>query len=211
MENGMRELYIVRHGETEGESSVRLYGRTDVGLSAAGRGQMRRTGAALAGVAFDAVIVSPLRRSRDSAAVILDGRGPAPRIEPEFTEIDFGAWEGWTLAEAEARDPENFAARITRGVDFAFPGGESKRAFFARTAGAAARIFNPLPGRTLAVLHKGVIKGALAGLLGRPIETFNTHCIELGSIHILRGDDAWQLAADNDTQHLGDTRIPSSG
>lgn len=207
----MRELYIVRHGETEGESSVRLYGRTDVGLSEAGREQMRRTGAALAHVTFDTVIVSPLRRSRDSAAIILGGRGPEPRIEPEFTEIDFGTWEGWTLAEAEARDPENFAARIADGADFAFPGGDSKREFFTRTARAAARIFNPLPGRTLAVLHKGVIKGALAGLLGRPVETFDAHRIELGGIHILRGDGAWQLDAANDTAHLGGARMPGSG
>ena len=34
------QLVLVRHGETEGESSIRYHGRNDVALSALGRAQM---------------------------------------------------------------------------------------------------------------------------------------------------------------------------
>ena len=205
-------LCLVRHGETVGESAIRLYGRTDIELSESGREQMRRTGRALREVDFDMVVVSPLRRSREGADIIMNARGPAPVVEPEFTEIDFGNWEGWSLAEAAERDPDAEHARQTRGADFRFPGGESKREFFSRTGAAAARVFGGAQGRILAVLHKGVIKGVLAGLLNRPVEDFVSHRIELGGIHILeRRGGRWRLLADNDTAHLGDARIPESG
>ena len=40
-------LILVRHGETEGESSIRYHGRTDVALSELGRAQMRLAGRAI--------------------------------------------------------------------------------------------------------------------------------------------------------------------
>ena len=58
----MDELILVRHGETTGNSAVRLYGRTDIALSDLGRRQMSRVREALDSEAFDTVITSPLRR-----------------------------------------------------------------------------------------------------------------------------------------------------
>ena len=208
----MDELYLVRHGETQGESAVRLYGRTDIALSGAGREQMRRVGSALKGVAFDAVYASPMQRSLESAQIVMLGRTPQPQCREEFREIDFGEWEGWRLKDAEQRAPEIFQEWKTAGVEFQFPGGDRKREFFERVAAAAADIFNAAGGRALAVLHKGVIKGTLAGLLARPVEDFTHHRIELGSIHILRrAAGRWTLEAGNLTDHLGDSRIPESG
>jgi broad specificity phosphatase PhoE len=194
-----------------GDSSVRLYGRTDIALSDLGREQMRRAGAALRRVAFQTAIVSPLQRSRESADILLDGRGPALRVTPEFREIDFGAWEGWTFAEVAERDPENHASWKTMGVDFAFPGAETKKSFFERIAAAAVRIFPEAQSPALAVLHKGVIKGILAGLLGRPVAALADHPIELGGIHLLRRDaGGWTLVQSNEIAHLGDCRLPDS-
>ena len=208
MENG---LYLVRHGETVGDSSVRLYGRTDIELSDLGREQMRRAGAVLRLMTFQTVIVSPLQRSRESADILLAGRGPAPRVTQEFREIDFGAWEGLSFAEIAERYPENHAAWKTMGVDFAFPGAETKKSFFERVAAAALRIFPEAQSPALAVLHKGVIKGILAGLLGRPVMSLADHPIELGGIHMLRREaGGWTLAQTNETAHLGDCRLPES-
>jgi len=208
----MNQLILVRHGETVGNSAVRLHGRTDVALSATGREQMRRAGAALRGIAFRAVYVSPLARSRESAAVIADGRLPAPIITPEFSEIDFGEWEGLTFEEAAARDPANYE-KYKRGYhDFRFPGGDSKPEFFGRVARAAVAFFSDAPLPALAVLHKGVIRGVIAALLGVQPRALSGRPIELGSIHRLERSDAggWAVLSENETAHLGDTRIPES-
>src|SRR5208282_5591650 len=44
---GGARLILVRHGETEGESSIRYHGRTDVALSELGRTQMNLAGRAI--------------------------------------------------------------------------------------------------------------------------------------------------------------------
>ena len=59
----MSDLYIIRHGETAGESSVRFYGSTDIPLSEFGREQLRRSKELLRDVPFRTIVASPLRRS----------------------------------------------------------------------------------------------------------------------------------------------------
>ena len=62
---------LVRHGETEGESSIRYHGRTDVALSELGRDQMRRVRRAIetshGGANFARVFSSPLVRASEGA------------------------------------------------------------------------------------------------------------------------------------------------
>ncbi|MCK5943216.1 MAG: histidine phosphatase family protein, partial [Planctomycetes bacterium] len=68
-----RRLWLVRHGETEGQSSIRYHGSNDVPLSDAGREQIRALLPLLEGVAFERVVHSPLSRAAESAALLRDG------------------------------------------------------------------------------------------------------------------------------------------
>ncbi len=208
----MREVVLVRHGETAGQSAIRLYGKTDIALSELGRRQMARVAHALQGETFQTVIVSPLRRSSDSAAIILDGRGPSPVVVEAFSEIDFGRWEGWTFEEAAERDPENHAEWSRGEPGFRFPGGESRAGFHRRVADAASREFSNRPGTTLAVLHKGVIKIVLATLLSLRFEEYRALPVDLGSIHRLRkGEGGWRLVEANKISHLGTDWVADGG
>jgi broad specificity phosphatase PhoE len=207
----MADLILVRHGETQGESSIRLYGSTDIELSETGREQMKRAGEALSGIAFRSVASSPLKRSREGAAIVSARSGVEPVAFEGLREIDFGLWEGWSLAEAEARDPLAYNLWKTTGTDFAFPGGESKKRFFSRVASAAVEIFPSLATPALAVLHKGVIKGVLAGLAGVDPVDFADYPVELGSIFRLEyNDGSWKVVSSNETAHLRELRISGS-
>ena len=44
----LRRIVLIRHGETDGESSVRFHGSSDVALSEAGRAHLRAEGKQLA-------------------------------------------------------------------------------------------------------------------------------------------------------------------
>lgn len=208
----MKELILVRHGDTVGQSSVRLYGATDIELSEHGREQMRRVGRALAGEAFDRLLSSPLRRSFEGARLVMNGRGPEPTVVEDFREIDFGQWEGWTFDEVAERDPDGLALYHKRQPDFGFPGGDLRQAFRDRVAGAARRVFGDPPARTLAVLHKGVIKVILGAIVEdlSPDEAMSRP-VELGAYYRLRDDGAgWRVAEANVADHLGDVRIAES-
>ncbi len=203
----MTELFLLRHGETAGQSSIRLYGATDIPLSAVGEAQIERAAAALAVHRFTRVFTTPLQRARRSAEIVLAAQhAPATlEVEPDFREVDFGAWEGWTWAEAEARDPDGYRRWHSEGPAFTYPGGEARPAFHARVhAAALTRLAEPT-GLILGVLHKGVIKSVIAALTNQPPAALADLPTALASIHHLRWHaGTWTVVSTGDTTHLGD-------
>ena len=206
----MPQIVLIRHGETAGQSSIRLWGATDVPLNDVGKRQMAQAGRALGGLNFDRVVGSPLSRSRVSAEIVLQN-GAHPKIPIDayeaFREIDFGDWEGLTHEEAAARDPEHHARWRALGREFQFPGGESRAGFEERVAASVIDAFeSPVRSgaeRVLGVLHKGVIKIVIARLLNLDFDQYRQLPVDLGSIHRLEGTPGqWTLAAENQTVHL---------
>ena len=207
------ELWLVRHGETVGGSSTRLYGSTDLALSDVGRAQMECVRRAVDGVDFDRVITSPLQRSREGASIVHPRPEPAATIVDAFTEIDFGEWEGLTADEIAARFPgEHDRWRLgAADQDWGFPSGESRSGFRARVAAATGAHLGNTSGRSLLVLHKGVVKVIVGTLLGEAPEVFATRPCELGSLHVLLRDNGrWQMSGPCTVEHLGEVRQPHS-
>lgn len=162
-----RLLHLVRHGETEGQSSVRFWGSTDVALSATGRAQIRRLAETIAPLRADLIAHSPLSRAAESAAILAEALGlSAPRLAvPEFAEIDFGQIEGLTREEIASQHPEWFAT-WQRGAHDRFPGGEALAAFAARVRAGLARLLAASHGDVLVVVHRGVIRRIGEALVG---------------------------------------------
>ena len=162
----VRRLLLVRHGETEGESSVRFHGSSDVALSERGRAQMRGVAASLHGQQT-LWVASTLRRSWSAAALICGG---APlRLEAELCEIHFGSWEGLTREEIQARDPHLYEEWQSGAEGFEFPGGEVRADFQTRVAAATNRLLEADAQCIAAVLHKGVIREIAMQLTGEPL------------------------------------------
>ncbi|WAS93303.1 histidine phosphatase family protein [Nannocystis punicea] len=201
---------LVRHGETVGQSSIRLHGATDVALSSLGLQQIERVAAALAAEpGFAAVLASPLQRSRAAAALVAGGQRPPPPVTvvPEFAEVDFGQWEGLTFDEVAARDPAGHSRYLAEGMGFTYPGGESRQAFWDRVQAGARRVLAvPACPRAVAVLHKGVIKAVIAALTGMPQAEASTLPVSLAGVYRLRHrpDGRWDIQVQNATEHLGE-------
>jgi probable phosphoglycerate mutase len=98
-----RRLVLVRHGETEWSSSGRHTGRTDVPLLDEGREQGRAVRALLEGWHFDAILVSPLGRARETLELL--GRDEPVKVVDELREWDYGDDEGRTTNEIRADRP----------------------------------------------------------------------------------------------------------
>ncbi|MGB3966557.1 MAG: histidine phosphatase family protein, partial [Planctomycetota bacterium] len=137
-----RRLWLVRHGETAGQSSVRFHGHNDVALADAGRVQIRALAPLLAGVDFARVVHSPLSRAAESAAILVAACGVARErvaADDRLRELSFGACEGMTAGEIAAAFPEFWRA-YEAGVHEAFPGGEPRAAFAARVRAAVTEL-----------------------------------------------------------------------
>lgn len=196
-------ITLVRHGETTGESSIRLNGITDVPLSDHGREQIRRAASVLQGTRWSRTIASSLVRSQQSLEILAGTTGD---IVPGFREFDFGDWESLTWAEVAERDPGTYARSKLAERDFQFPGGESRAGFFQRVADTTVAELSEPAGHVLAALHKGVIKSALATLCGLNWEAYRALPCDLGSVHRLEWNGSgWTLTESNRVDHLGDT------
>jgi len=184
----LRRLVLVRHGETEGQSSTRFHGSGDVPLSAEGEAQMRELGRSFGFERFDQVVASPLQRSWRSAQ--LAGRGAPVKIEADFREIDFGRWEGLTREEIQATDPVLYEDWQSRAPGFEFPNGEPHGEFRARVEAGLERLLGSGAGTALVVVHKGVVRAIAEKLLGAPLEEGQP---ELGAtVELYRDGDAWK-------------------
>jgi broad specificity phosphatase PhoE len=102
-------LYLVRHGTTTMNVENRYRGRRDVPLDAQGYQDAVDAARVLSDQALTAVYTGPLRRTIATAQIIADeARVPDIRILHGLINVDYGAWEGLTAAEAEMYDPEAF-------------------------------------------------------------------------------------------------------
>ena len=183
----LRRIVMVRHGETEGRSSVRFHGSADVPLCDEGREQLRRSARALGTEIFDLVVASPLQRSWEGAAIVSGG---APiRLESDFREIDFGRWEGLTAEEIEASDPTLYRDWQSGVANFDCPGGEPRAEFHARVIRGLESLLASGAVSVLLVSHKGVIRTIGEQLVGQSLSDGP----ELGGVVSLsRGaDDTW--------------------
>lgn len=162
-----RRIVLVRHGETEGSSSVRYHGSGDVALSEEGREQMRRACVELNRVPFDLVVASPLQRAWQSAWIL--GRGAPVRLETELREVDFGRWEGRSAEEIRESDPALFEEWKAGKEDFTYPGGESRAALRERVRRGLERLLAAEAHNVLVVTHKGVIRILAEELAGEEL------------------------------------------
>lgn len=87
-------IYLIRHGETEWNTTGRLQGQTDTSLNENGIRLARITGQALRNVPFDLIITSPLKRARETALLVTEGRKIPVLEDARIGEISFGSWEG---------------------------------------------------------------------------------------------------------------------
>lgn len=164
-------IFLLRHGEPEAAARGRCYGKLDVGLSPEGRAQVVRAAELLRDVSLAAIYASPRRRTVESAALVRHPGHPAPVLDPDWAEIDFGAFEGLRYEEVERRYPAEFAQWMREPTAVRFPGGESHADLRRRCAAAHERLqARHRHANVLVVTHGGVIRTRIADLLGMPPE-----------------------------------------
>jgi probable phosphoglycerate mutase len=110
----LRNLYVIRHGETEWSVQQRMQGHADSALTAKGRAQADAHGRVLREVTrLDALMVSPSGRTRETAYAI-NAHVQAPiSYHDELMERDCGDWTGLTADEVECQFPTSWRERGT--------------------------------------------------------------------------------------------------
>ena len=92
-------LYIVRHGETDWNKKKLVQGRKDIPLNEYGRHLARETSYGMRQYQIDLAYTSPLRRAKETAEILLDGRNISLYEDQRIQEISFGSYEGMSCVD----------------------------------------------------------------------------------------------------------------
>jgi probable phosphoglycerate mutase len=170
-------LLLLRHGVTDATLAQHFSGSggADPGLNALGREQVDRAARWLAeqgGV--DEIVSSPLRRTRETAAVVAERLNLPVSIADGLAEASFGEWDGLTFDEVQQRWPDELEAWLG-SVYAAPPGGESYAAVSRRVLAAKARLMvsQPASRRLLLVTHVTPIKLLVRDALDAPLHVIH--------------------------------------
>ncbi|MGW6214440.1 bifunctional RNase H/acid phosphatase [Streptomyces sp. NPDC055109] len=199
---------LLRHGETPLTPQKRFSGSggSDPSLSDVGRQQAERAATALAARGtIQAVVASPLARTRETAAVVAARLGLDVTIEDGLRETDFGAWEGLTFGEVRDRYPDDMNAWLGSPDVEPTGGGESFAATAHRMAETRDRLTAAYAGRTvLLVTHVTPIKTLVRLALGAPPESLFRMELSAASLSAVAyyADGNASVRLFNDTSHL---------
>lgn len=205
-------ILLVRHGQTDwnrGETDpaaqVRFRGRSDIPLSEQGQRQVVALAQRIAAEYTPAAICSsPLLRARQTAQAIADATAALIEPAPGLLDVDYGSWQGLTVAEAEARDPEAYRLWAAASDRAAAPGGEhlvdvQERAWAVLSAITASY----RGGVAVAVSHDVICKLLIARALGLPLSDYPRVQQHTAALNLLIcGEAGWSVASVNDLDHL---------
>jgi broad specificity phosphatase PhoE len=198
-------ILLIRHGATVLSAEDRFAGSTDVDLSDEGRRQGRTLGERLAELPLDAVYASPMKRTRETAALVSGPRKMEPFVDDGLREIAHGRWEGLTRKEVEARYGDEYANWEQDPFTFAPEGGESGLSVMARALPVVRKIVLRHPNETVAVVsHKATIRLLLSSFLGIDARGYRDRLDQAPAcLNILDFKDAVRarLMLYNDTSH----------
>lgn len=196
-------VVVIRHGETTWGAVGRYAGREDVELTDRGREQAAAVAERVAPLHPDVVLSSPLRRCRDTAAVI-SARVPDVQLREELSDGTLGEWTGHTAEQIGQRWPEQFAAWRSN-ADARPPGGESFTEIRTRVSRLLTDVLNEHAGRVVVlVTHSATTKMLLAQALDVPSDVAYRLRIDNASFSVFTvdGAGATTVLTVNETGHL---------
>jgi probable phosphoglycerate mutase len=204
---GSTELLLVRHGESEpmvpGRPFPRVDGHGDPALAPEGERQAELVADRLAGHAIDALYVTTLRRTVQTAAPLAARLGIEPRVEPDLREVHLGEWEGELYRQRVAEGhPLTVQMMVEQRWDV-IPGAESPESLRARVRGAIERIVAAHPDERVVVFsHGGVIAEVLAQVADTKRPFAFLGCDNASISQVVAFGGRWILRRFNDTAHL---------
>ena len=196
-------LLFIRHAQTEWNIQRRFQGHGDSPVTEEGQEQLQRLKSRLAGLEFDVVYSSDLRRTMETSKML---SGKQRVEEPRLRERGVGILEGLNLEQIMAEHAEAFRAFRSGAKDHQIEGGESLQIALNRAWTFLEEMPEKHPGAELAaVSHAGLIRLICKQILGLALDAPNFFQIPNTSLTQLvfsPKDRSWSLECLADTTHL---------
>lgn len=200
------KIFLIRHGEAEGNAVPFFQGGIDTPLTEKGLRQIGYLAERFREIPLDAIYFSPFRRAELTAEAVNKYHGLNMIPEYDLRELNGGSWEGRRISDIRIEYPAEFAVWTTHMQDFQAPNGDAMTEVYARMRGVLQKIAEENPGRTVAVFTHGCALrnflsfaeyGSISGL----------HAVGWGdnsAVSLVEYDPeaGWKLIYKNDSSHL---------
>ena len=160
------KVYVIRHGESEGNRLQMNCGWCRTPLSEQGRLQAERLGRALQGIRFDCVYCSDLVRAKETCAIALPGY--TPQYSPLLREIGVGTLADVSIEENAKRFGTQYAEAV-QTQDFRQFGGESQEEMQERVQRFFRELEKTDAEKVAVVGHEGTVHQLFNMTVGYPV------------------------------------------
>ena len=161
------KLYLLRHGETAYSRTGGYCGDLDPDLTTNGEKMAAAFAKAHQAIAWDAVFVSPMKRTIATAKPLCEAIGMEMQFRDGLRELRYGKWEGLTNEFVKENYSEDYLRWLTEPAWNPPTGGETAVQLASRASLAIAEIQEKYSsGNVLVVSHKATIRVILCSLLG---------------------------------------------
>lgn len=211
---GSTRITLVRHGQTEpadpdGPDFPVKDGHGDPSLTDLGARQAISVADRLEDELIDAIYVTSLIRTHQTAAPLVERLGITPGVEADLREVFLGEWEGGLFRHMLALQEHPGAIAFRQTYEWgSVPGAETNAELTARTSAALERIRQAHPDEhVVCFVHGGVIAALCSFAAESHMRPFAgaDNC----SLHrLVLTDERWILRGYNDINHLGELRTP---
>ncbi|MED5579676.1 MAG: histidine phosphatase family protein [Nitrospinota bacterium] len=188
-------LLLIRHGISEGSVDGRFFGKTDTLLLPEGKEQVIEVSSNISHWLEDfpslKFYTSPLRRATSTLDVLiksldLNNENLFSRVVHEFSELNFGEWEGETSSSLLEKTPEVFSEHCANIATSIPPGGESLIELSKRVCSTLFDILSSANGHTIVIVaHLAVNRIILCRILGIPLSNFFFICQDNASLNVI--------------------------
>ncbi len=201
----MTQIYLIRHGEAEGNIYRRAQGQYDGAISAKGLRQIDALAERFRDVPVDALYSSDLARTRATAGAITKYHALPLRLEPRLREIFLGPWEDVPFGDLLYRDPVRMHAFNDDPAAWKLEGAETFPALTERIRGVVLELAARHDGQTVVCVSHGMaIRSLVADVMG--VSSGEMHRVPHGdntAVTLLEADGGTlRLVYANDASHL---------
>lgn len=161
----MTEIYLIRHGEAEGNVFRRLHGQYDSLLTPRGHAQAAVLQKRFEAIPIDACFSSDLTRACLTARSIYVPKGLPLRRDPRFREVDVGIWEDLPYGYLDNFEEKGMLEFNNNPPGWHVEGSEVFDQYTQRFLEGMTQAAEEFDGGTVAIFaHGAVIRGTLMRL-----------------------------------------------
>lgn len=202
----MKQIYIIRHGETELNRLGIVQGRgVNTDLNDTGRAQAEAFYTQYKDIPFDKLYTSSLKRTHQTVAKFIES-GLAWEQLSGLDELAWGIWEGKPSSEDSIRIFKEMAERWQGGdYDATFEGGESPNQVLARMTEAMNIIMSHKDEKCVLIcMHGRAMRLLLCYLSGKPLSEMADFPHQNTTLYKVEADDdgKFNIVDFNNTGHF---------